>query len=193
MELSERQQQIIEASIGLIDQLGIQGFTIKNLSKEIGISEPAIYRHFESKVEILSTILDGFKQRVGLYHRNSGEQNNKDPRQQIEAFFQMVFKVFSENPTMVSVIFAEEIFRNEPMLTQKVTEIQDLNEENVGNLIAQLPLNEKVGDQPVESLTTMFFGSVRLLVRKWRMSDRGFDLKREGKQLIETILNVITL
>lgn len=193
MELSERQQQIIEASICLIDRHGIQGFTIKNLSKEIGISEPAIYRHFESKVEILSTILDGFKQRVGLYHRSSGERNDRDPRRQIETFFQMVFKVFSENPTMVSVIFAEEIFRNEPMLTQKVTEIQDINEEIVGNLIAQLPLNEKVGDQPVESLTTMFFGSVRLLVRKWRMSDHGFDLKREGKQLIETILNVITL
>ena len=47
--LSERQLQIIEESIKLIDNKGIQGFTIKNLSKEIGISEPGIYRHFESK------------------------------------------------------------------------------------------------------------------------------------------------
>ena len=193
MELTDRQQQIIDSSIGLIDRLGIQGFTIKNLSKEIGISEPAIYRHFESKVEILSTILDGFKQRVGVYHRSSGEKNDRDPRQQIETFFQMVFKVFSENPTMVSVIFAEEIFRNEPMLTQKVTEIQNLNEEIVGSLITQLPLNEKVGDQPGESLTTMFFGSVRLLVRKWRMSDHGFDLQCEGIKLVHTILNLITV
>ena len=59
--LSERQEQIIKASIDLIDNNGIQGFTIKNLSKAIGISEPAIYRHFESKFEILATILEIFK------------------------------------------------------------------------------------------------------------------------------------
>ncbi|MCD4664213.1 MAG: TetR/AcrR family transcriptional regulator, partial [Bacteroidales bacterium] len=44
--LSDRQQQIIEESIKIIDEKGIQGLTIKNLSKAIGISEPGIYRHF---------------------------------------------------------------------------------------------------------------------------------------------------
>ena len=58
---SERQQQIIKVSVDLIAERGIQGFTIKNLSKELKISEPAIYRHFESKTAILITILDQFK------------------------------------------------------------------------------------------------------------------------------------
>jgi len=59
---TERQEQIIEKSISLIAQKGIQGFTIKNLSKAIGFSEPAaIYRHFKSKTSILLAILDNFK------------------------------------------------------------------------------------------------------------------------------------
>ncbi|MFW6389104.1 MAG: TetR/AcrR family transcriptional regulator [Marinilabiliaceae bacterium] len=193
MELSERQQQIIEASIGLIDRLGIQGFTIKNLSKEIGISEPAIYRHFESKVEILGTILESFRQQVKHYHDQGPDQDAQDPREAIEQFFTMVFRVFSQNPTMVSVIFAEEIFRNEPALTRKVTEIQHFNEEVLTALIEKLPLNENVSGQSKGFVTMMFFGSVRLLVRKWRMSESGFDLQREGKKLIETILNLITV
>ena len=60
--LTERQQQIIEESIKIIDDKGIQGLTIKNLSKAIGISEPGIYRHFESKTEILLSILNNFKE-----------------------------------------------------------------------------------------------------------------------------------
>ena len=48
---TERQQQIIEESINVIHSEGIQGFTIKNLSKAIGLSEAAIYRHFKSKTE----------------------------------------------------------------------------------------------------------------------------------------------
>jgi AcrR family transcriptional regulator len=58
---TERQQEIIDVALDLISQKGIQGLTMKNLSKEIGISEPAIYRHFENKIEILLAVLDLFR------------------------------------------------------------------------------------------------------------------------------------
>ena len=58
---TERQNQIIEESIKLIHNQGIQGMTIKNISNAIGLTEAAIYRHFKSKDEILSTILDDFR------------------------------------------------------------------------------------------------------------------------------------
>ena len=59
---TERQIEIIEAALELITEKGIQGMTIKNLSKKIGITEPAIYRHFVSKTEILLSILNNFKE-----------------------------------------------------------------------------------------------------------------------------------
>jgi AcrR family transcriptional regulator len=46
-ELSDRQKEIIEVSLALIAENGIQGLTIKNLAKRIGFSESAIYRHYE--------------------------------------------------------------------------------------------------------------------------------------------------
>ncbi len=58
---TERQKEIISVSLELISEKGIQGLTIKNLSKKIGVTEPAIYRHFDSKTEILISILDFFK------------------------------------------------------------------------------------------------------------------------------------
>ncbi len=48
-DFTVRQKQIIQESIQLIADKGIQGLTIKNISKSIGISEPAIYRHFDNK------------------------------------------------------------------------------------------------------------------------------------------------
>jgi AcrR family transcriptional regulator len=190
--LSERQQQIIETSIGLIDRLGIQGFTIKNLSKEIGISEPAIYRHFESKVEILSTILEGFRNKIIEYHRE-GSDRKLSAREKIETFFEMIFLVFSRNPMLISVIFAEEIFRNEPALTRKVMEIQQINEKMLGEWIGKLDLTDAMKDTRLDMITMIFFGSVRLLARKWKMNDRRFDLKKEGNQLIKTIIKIIAV
>ena len=60
-KFTERQQQIVEIAIKLIADKGIQNLTTKNLAKEIGISEPAIYRHFSSKLEILKAVITNFQ------------------------------------------------------------------------------------------------------------------------------------
>ncbi len=189
--LSVRQQQIIEASVGLIDEKGIQGFTLKNLSHEIGISEPGIYRHFESKVMILSTILDTFKQKMNGYHELLENEKENPAEEQIVEFFNMIFGFFNANPALVSVIFAEEIFQNEPVLTKKVLEIQETNEKIIKEMLKGLSLNSKLSNTSPEITSIVMFGAVRLLVRKWKMSNYSFDLKQKGETLIDTILNLL--
>ena len=104
--LTERQKQIIDESINLIAEKGIQGFTIKNLSKAIGISEPAIYRHFESKTNILLAILDNFKQMADmLSEMMSGAEMTAVEK--ISFMFEKMVDMFNETPTLVSVIFSE--------------------------------------------------------------------------------------
>jgi AcrR family transcriptional regulator len=189
--ISERQQQIIVASIGLIDEKGIQGFTIKNLSKEIGISEPGIYRHFDSKIMILSTILDTFKQKMDGYYKSLENDKDIPAEKQIIEFFNMIFGFFSANPALVSVIFAEEIFQNEPTLSAKVLEIQVTNELIIKGMIKSLFLNSKLSNTEPEIITTILFGSVRLLVRKWKLSSYSFNLMQKGEKLIDTVLNLL--
>ena len=60
--MTQRQSEIIQESLKLIADKGIQGFTIKNLANAIGVTEPAIYRHFENKQKILVGILSLFKE-----------------------------------------------------------------------------------------------------------------------------------
>ena len=186
--LSDRQKQIVETSIGLIDEKGIQGFTIKNLAKEIGISEPAIYRHFDSKMAIMSTILDSFKYKMNTYHQQQDYSSKASGVDQLKEFFGMIFSVFTENPSLVSVIFAEEIFQNEPLLTSKILEIQTTNEVIIKGMLSKLKLNSKLANVEPEMVAIILFGSVRLLVRKWKMSNYQFNLNEKGGKLIDTIL-----
>jgi len=189
--LSERQQQIIETSIGLIDQKGIQGFTIKNLSKAIGISEPAIYRHFESKFEILATILDAFKiQMLQFKEKFIGE--NESALKKIENIYNAHFFYFTNKPAIISVIFAEEIFHNDKVLYQKINEILQENE----NLISQIiEKGQQTGEIKTEidknQITIMLMGSLRLIVKKWKMSSFAFNLTQEGAKLIKAIDSLI--
>ena len=189
--LTERQQQIVDESIKLIDSKGIQGFTIKNLSKEIGISEPAIYRHFESKFEILSTILDSFKQNL-IQNQKIFTDINIDPLERLSIFFNKVFEMFTKKPALISVIFSEEIFQNEQILKEKVSNIQDLNEMMVSSILKEMQVKKDMSRfVDIEIITLMLFGSIRLLVKKWKYSNHSFDLIEKGNNLFNTLINAI--
>ena len=55
--------EIIDASKHLIGEKGVQNLTIKNLAKKMSFSEPALYRHFKDKTQILKRPL--------LFHREA--------------------------------------------------------------------------------------------------------------------------
>lgn len=53
-----RQHQIIEAARDLIATKGMDGVTIDAIAEGVGLTEGAIYRHFTSKHQILSLLVD---------------------------------------------------------------------------------------------------------------------------------------
>ena len=189
--LSERQQQIIEASIQLIDEKGIQGLTIKNLSKAIGISEPGIYRHFESKTAIILSILDSFKEMAimlsGIMKTFEGTAIEK-----IRFMFSKMLDLFSDNPSLVSVIFSEEIFKNEELLKLKITEVLNLHTSTIEQIITkgQEEVNVRK-DIEVKILALIIMGSLRLLVKRWDLNNHNFNLNKEGGKLINGLDKIL--
>ena len=103
---TERQLEIIEVSMEIIAELGIQGLTIKNISKKILISEPAIYRHFTSKIDILVAILDYYKLTAQNIHGRI-LYSEASPFEQIKLMFKAQLELFVTRPSLLSVIFAE--------------------------------------------------------------------------------------
>ncbi len=189
--LSERQAQIIQVSIKIISEKGIQGFTIKNLSREIGISEPAIYRHFDGKTEILTAILDQFKN-FDKEITASILTIETDSLQKIRMIFDRLFSKFSQNPSLVSVIFADEIFKNEPVLATKIAEIMKNNELMFISLIKKgQESNEIRTDINIKYLVLMIMGALRLLVKKWELSKYNFNLHTEGEKLFWALNSAI--
>lgn len=189
--LSQRQEQIVDESIKIIDEKGIQGLTIKNLSKAIGISEPGIYRHFESKTEILLTILNNFKEMAGML---SGLMKDFEGTaiEKIEFMFSRMLGMFSETPSLVSVIFSEEIFKNEELLKLRITEVLNTHAQTIENIISKGQEENNVRkDIEVKILALIIMGSLRLLVKRWDMNNHNFDLNNEGRKLINGLGEIL--
>jgi len=191
-KLSDRQKEIIDVSLEIIAESGIQGLTIKNLAKRIGFSESAIYRHFDNKIQILVSILDFFK--VNTERLFAAEMNTeKDAISKINGLLFNQFEIFSATPSLVAVIFSEELFRNEEILLQKVSEIMN---DNFVALTSIIKSGQKKGelraDIEAEHLAVVVMGSLRLFVKQWQLSNYAFKLNKEGDKLSNSIKILLT-
>ncbi len=95
--------------------------------------------------------------------------------------------------SFVSVIFSEEIFKNEESLKNKIREILNQHQRTVERIIEKGQVEGNVRkDIDKQSLSFILMGSLRLLVKRWDLNDHNFSLTKEGEKLLlslKVILN----
>lgn len=189
---TDRQIEIMEAATARIDQHGIQNLTIKNLAADIHLSEPALYRHFKSKNEILLSLLNYFllemKTRIGGISLDADTHAGDELR----AVFTSQLKTFADKPAIVSVIFAESIFHFDKSLSDKVAEIMDLMQ---GVVKTNIHKGQELGQYGklinASTVTTIITGGMRMAVLKWKISGNKSNLVKDGMVVLDGILKMI--
>lgn len=182
-ELTPRQQQIVDVAIELIAEGGIQQLTMNNIALQIGISEPALYRHFTNKKEILLTILGQFR-RHSEFHARHASFFETSGLVLLETIFFEYINQFLRSPALASVVFAEEAFKSETDARQEMLSIMKLVHDTITEVVGRAQeRGELRADLPDHHLALTFLGSLRLLAKHWAMADYGFDLREEGISL----------
>ncbi len=186
-ELTPRQKQIIDVAIKLIDQGGIQNLTIRHIAEQLGISEPAIYRHFPSKRDILVAMLGQFKQRSGN-HLSRARALDVSGLQQLETIFLEHLGQFANNPHMTAVVFSEEAFQDDKNLSETVFSVMTNAHNTITEIVEQTQQTGEIrGDIPKAHLALTILGTLRMLVKRWRLSGYDFDLQQESLRVWESL------
>ncbi|HOD14723.1 MAG TPA: TetR/AcrR family transcriptional regulator [Spirochaetota bacterium] len=189
--LTLRQQEILDASLDIIARRGMQRMTIKNLARAIKVSEPALYRHFKSKFDILMTILVRYRKNLeDLFGQSDGE--TVPPVDAIERFYAGMFRSFEKQPALSIVIFSEDLFRYDSRLSNEATAIIKLTHDRIYRILRESVRQGGVRtDVPAEQLAWMVMGTMRLLVTRWRISGYRLGLVKEGRQAIGLLRRII--
>jgi AcrR family transcriptional regulator len=190
-EMSARQREIVGAAIHLISKGGIQELTTKNLAARLKLSEPALYRHFKNKRDILLAILKFFQEnQTAMYARITAAGDS--PLRTLENIIGEVFRNFASKPAMATVIFAEGMFQNDKRLSAVLYAIMGERQAQFAALIGEgQAAGEARKDVDKQQLALLIMGSMRLLVTRWRLSGFAFDLAKEGESLLGSLRKLL--
>jgi len=187
---TQRQTQIIETSLEIIKQGGIQNLTVKEIAARIGISEQAIYRHFTSKLQILASIIRYFNS--NLKNHLDHDLMSGSATERIRAVTDAHLDYLQSHPAVAAVIFSEEIFQNESSLAQAVKNALQERLNTMAELIREGQKNgEFKTNYNAEELAYIFLGSLRLIVVHWRLSGFSFKVKEKGKKMVTNLISLL--
>jgi AcrR family transcriptional regulator len=164
---------------------------MRSVAERVGFSEPALYRHFENKDDLLLKLISYTTQNI-----KSVMQKRDDPGkpalEQLEEMLGYAMKNYSDRWTFTTTLYATGMFYTNPELLNEflslietsITSIKDLVERGQG----EGSVNEFV---PSTQMALVIFGSVRLLTERWILSQRDFDLAAEWKNVWEALKAMI--
>lgn len=191
-EITSRQKEIIAAALAIITDQGLEALTIKNIAERVGFSDAAVYRHFQNKAQILSTIIDLFasdsQRLLAEIHGCSCPALEK-----VRLFFLDRCRVFGADRVLATVMFAENLFQNDPALAAKVGQVLRGHRQLLLATIRDGQRQRSIRDLPAEHLFTMVMGSLRLLVLQWRIGGYRFNLMRAGEKLWHSLEALIAV
>jgi len=178
-----RKQQILDAARKLIMRSGSEHITIKNMAKEVGISDSAIYRHFKSKTEILSfladSVVDGLIQDIEMARRVSFTSMNI-----IDEILRTHLSKIKQKRGLSFLVLAEIISFGDESLNKKVS---DNIHSYVDRLRVVLSDGVRAGvvrqDIDLEAAALLLFGMIQGLVNIWALNAYKFDLVKRYSDL----------
>lgn len=75
---AERRAALLEAAAHLFARRGFEGVSLEDLGSAVGVSGPAVYRHFDSKQAVLAALLTGASERLLVGGREVVERHADD-------------------------------------------------------------------------------------------------------------------
>ena len=191
MEQNDRKKEITDAAVALINGQGIQELTMKRIAAAVGVSEPALYRHFASKYEILAAVVDELElSRAQALKAAKAAENGAENN--LIAFFEYHVREFIRRPAMTIILFSEDLFRNDASLLMRVSKIIVETQKMIQEVIEQEKRAKTFRwDVDAESSSLMLLGGFRLLVSQWRLEHQSFDLAERTRVFILSAIRMM--
>ncbi|EMS77400.1 transcriptional regulator, TetR family [Desulfotignum phosphitoxidans DSM 13687] len=121
-DTQQRQEQITQAALDLINDQGVSGLSIAGIARRVGIVPSALYRHFASKDAVLDAVLDLIRQRLLDNVAHVREQTDV-PLEQLRLLLIRHAFLLDENRAIPSVVFSEAVYTGAPERKSRVTSI----------------------------------------------------------------------
>jgi len=175
-----RREQIAQAALALIASKGVNGLNMAGLARRVGLGASSLYRHFESKDQVLDAVIDLLRERL-LRNVKIAIQEAANPLEQLGRLLALHMRLILEYQALPRLFFSGDLYAGHPERKAKLYGIVKTYLGKVAEVIRQGQEKGTIRlDLDPDAVSVVFLGLIQPTAILWHLSDGEFNV---GKQI----------
>lgn len=180
----ERKAQIVAEALHIADAVGPDRLTTQAVAAAVGLTQPAIFRHFPTKQSLWQAVAETITARLGAAWSDVLAETS-DPQARIERLVLVQLRQIEAMPAIPSILFSRELQVENDELRQSVF---GLMTRLVALLSDEMARGQGAGvfrpDMVPRDAAYLLVSLVQGLAIRWTLGRRAFPLEAEGRRLL---------
>lgn len=184
----ERRAEIIEATMAVADEVGPDRLSFEQVAQRVGVTQPAIFKHFPSKHALWDAV-GGF---VGARLESTWKKalaGSPDPVDQLCALMRAQLRLIRSLPAIPAILFSRELQAGDQGLRRTFLGFMQRFHQVLSGVLADGVRSGRFrSDLDHARAAYVVITLVQGVAMRWSLSGRGFDLVKEGDRLLDVVL-----
>lgn len=182
---TDKQKKIIESVRSIICSKGIEKLTIHEIAKDLGVTDGALYRHFKSKKEIISLLIEDIERTLLNTIRDAASKTS-DPVNKLENILASHLSYAEQRKGVSFIVINETLNLQDKILKRKMLKVIHKYLKEIRTILLEGVEAEKIRkDVDFVSASIAFLGMVQSMVTLWVLSGFRYSLKKHYLELFD--------
>ena len=186
---AERRQEILAAMLAMAGEEGAEQVTTRALAARLGLSEPALYRHFPGGKTEMWRALAGF---VGEHMQEAWRRalsTVEGAPAQLRALITAQLGLMSSLPALPAILFTRALHRDNTALRAGIAEVAGRFHARLEQIVTEgQRRGELRPDINPDAAAWLLISVAQGTAMRWWLNERAFELEAEGARILETAL-----
>ncbi|MFX0544722.1 TetR/AcrR family transcriptional regulator [Roseovarius sp. S1116L3] len=187
----DRKAQIVAEMLRLADEIGPDRLSTTDLARAVGLSQPAIFRHFPTKGALWLAVAEDIAKRLQDAWA-AADASASAPPERLKALIKAQLTAITETPALPSILFSRELQVDNPALRDV---FRGLLAKFQAYLVAAIRNQQAAGvislQVAAEDVAALLASLVQGVAIRWTLGERGFPLVQEGLRLFDVQLALL--
>ncbi len=182
-----RKEVILQQAMELIIENGLGGLTMSNVARRMEFSEPAMYRHFENKQDLVISLI----QKVSLSLEDLFLQFDQDapPNVFFPQYFDALLQYFEKVRGVTLLFLSESSFNSSQAIRDELQIMfQGQNQRIVGYLDKAKDRGEIMPDVDTVASALVFLGTVQAITTRFLLSSYNIGTLDSSRPALDLFL-----
>jgi AcrR family transcriptional regulator len=181
-----RQKQIVDAARKTIATKGMESLTMREIAKEVGISDGNIYNHFASKRDVLMLLIEDIGETL-MEEVEKAISEKPDPLDMLENVLKSHLSYVEQKRGVSLIVISETLHLADKELQRRMFEVVNSYISRIEEVLAEgVKWGQVRPDLDLGTAALTFFALIHATVTLWALSGSSFSLARRHKLLWES-------